>query len=783
VGVYNAAGACVRHLAAGLLGTNAPAPLARGTLQQSLAWDFTDDLGRRVPPGEYQVRVGLGAGVRFERHLLFNPNGLRDVRGIATDAKGNLYVTQQDRRGSQCSTLLVFTRDGRYLRQLVPYAGTLPPERLAGAARVTLPDGRSVPPLYDAFSEYFAEGIGTFPRQRFAVAASGAVWLLNGLDSTETLFPKRLLRIEPDGGLLPGYRGPVLGFYARMGGDAVVALSPDSRLAYVTGLRGGLGAHEGISFPHHVVYRFDLERGEPVPVGAPDAFAPPFLGEFRVPGRDAAHFNDPRGVAVDGEGNLYVADSGNNRIAVFQPDGRPLGTLAVTRPEQVEVHPKSGAIYVIAQEKETTRLVKFADRKAAAPAYTLDVKPRVWARLALDASDAVPRLWVAGTRTTENANAGAQDVQAIDDDGAGFELRDAPVALAGYDVLERRSGLPTILESRVDYDGRKVSVWGIAYDCDTGRAAGTGHVPRRRGLDGRLYTSQSVDRTNETQPYEIRRFMADGVEDPFPGTPEGAIRPKPGTIDFDVDTRGRVHLLRRQGVDVYGADGRLEKKDFIVVPEVPGWSGGVYGSVRLQRDGSVLLDTGLTPAGVRMPRELEGRLPATDARPSLAFVYEHLYGSVVQFGPEGGAVTLDPAGDSTWHLYNSGLARCRLQGVQWSHFGMSPVRYRLVEHLHCTCEMTRFDVDDFGRVFLPDALRYNVEVLDRAGNALFRFGRYGNMDDDVPVCANPREPAFNWPTAVDVRGDRVFVADRLSKRLVKARLVYAAEAQARVTVP
>ncbi len=45
------------------------------------------------------------------------------------------------------------------------------------------------------------------------------------------------------------------------------------------------------------------------------------IGTAGVPGNAAGQFNFPRAVAVDSQGLIYVADSGNNRIQVFNPDG------------------------------------------------------------------------------------------------------------------------------------------------------------------------------------------------------------------------------------------------------------------------------------------------------------------------------------------------------------------------------------------------------------------------------------------------------------------------------
>ncbi len=45
------------------------------------------------------------------------------------------------------------------------------------------------------------------------------------------------------------------------------------------------------------------------------------VGMPDVPGNAAGQFNFPRAVAVEGDGKIYVADSGNNRVQVFNPDG------------------------------------------------------------------------------------------------------------------------------------------------------------------------------------------------------------------------------------------------------------------------------------------------------------------------------------------------------------------------------------------------------------------------------------------------------------------------------
>src|SRR5574340_209111 len=78
-----------------------------------------------------------------------------------------------------------------------------------------------------------------------------------------------------------------------------------------------------------------------------------YLMQFGISGNDNGQFMDPRGVAVDKSGNLYVADTTNNRIEKFDSAGKfilKFGTYGTDNgqfhgPYSVTVD-KSGSIYV-----------------------------------------------------------------------------------------------------------------------------------------------------------------------------------------------------------------------------------------------------------------------------------------------------------------------------------------------------------------------------------------------------------------------------------------------------
>ena len=42
---------------------------------------------------------------------------------------------------------------------------------------------------------------------------------------------------------------------------------------------------------------------------------------WRIPPAEPWHFNKPEDVAIDGSGNIYVADTDNHRIEIFNPNG------------------------------------------------------------------------------------------------------------------------------------------------------------------------------------------------------------------------------------------------------------------------------------------------------------------------------------------------------------------------------------------------------------------------------------------------------------------------------
>ncbi|MBL8025933.1 MAG: T9SS type A sorting domain-containing protein [Fibrobacteres bacterium] len=95
----------------------------------------------------------------------------------------------------------------------------------------------------------------------------------------------------------------------------------------------------------------------------------------------------------------------------------------------------------------------------------------------------------------------------------------------------------------------------------------------------------------------------------------------------------------------------------------------------------------------------------------------------------------------------------------------------------CTCRNSYFDVDPYGRIYVPNGVTCQVYVADNAGTNIAVFGSYGNSDSRGGL-AGPgeliAEPAIplSWPTSVAASEDFIYIGDRINARLVRVQMDY-----------
>ncbi|MCG3178383.1 MAG: hypothetical protein BIFFINMI_00710 [Phycisphaerae bacterium] len=759
VAILDGKGAVVRHLAAGVLGGSEPPPppLAAGLVQQ-LPWDGKDDAGAAAGPdlSGFTVRVRLGIGGRCQRIIGQGDQVVGGILGLATDGDGNVYALNYSDYSIRSSPQIqVFDPHGRYFRTILP--GPLAPE---GAAGWLAADGRRFPQVFSAFQCFYPES-ALIGRQT-PVVSGGRLLLVNGFGDIYARHKPRLLRLGLDGALpSDGFPGPMLQ-QDEMAACAVhLATSPGGSTIYATGL---LGPGKWKRDPQNVVLSLAADGKSAAKV---------LVGEPYKAGNDATHLNGPAGLAVDSKGNLYVADKGNNRVAVFDPAGKFAATIDVPSPGPIAISPKSGAIFLISGADDKSRggrLLCFASRDAR-PEWNAPIPANAAAVLAADPTADAPRCWLGLNR---------------DDDGTGeLILMPARTSVAGSD----KPGLlrPMYIAADRSADLIYVRDWArqkvYRFDGAGGPEQPLPYSAADVAVDagGRVYACTGGYRGDSV----LTRYGRDGKPAPFDdGRAEirwastlrgGHMR---GVRGLAVGDGGTIYVLRFAGyqdkdkgwdgvqVDTYAPDGRPLKSGLVAL-------GAGAGCIRVDRSGNLYVAEHVMPAGSPLPAAL-ARVDAQAAR-----VYRDLYGSVLKFGPAGGAAVYyqkDPGPDvpgrpgvgSNW----GSIGYWRLTGDLRGVFpGISPVGAG-PRGLGCTCLTPRFELDGFGRLILPDAAQCSVRVLDGAGNLAARLGGYGNVDADGKDGSIP----LAWPAYVACSDKALYICDIVNRRVVRVELTFAAEA-------
>jgi NHL repeat-containing protein len=786
VAILNGKDEVVRHLAAGVLGPNAPTPLKRGALEQALVWDFKDDRGKRVPAGRYSVRVGLGLEPKFDKVLKSDPHSIGTVRGLAIGPDGELFVLNLGHHlhinfgSTMCS---VFDREAGYKRTIMPYRASCFPEKVKAFGVLDLgPDGRH-PWIHDSVTKSIYPFAGQAAPQRPLVTPDGRFILIRSVRGKGSV----LVAVDAKDGGIPetGAFGPALG--KGMIGFGCLAMAPDGKTIYVSGA-GTQKRYKPVAW-QHAVYR--ARWGDKV--------ITPFIGKPDTAAAGDKGLNEPQGVAVDKDGNIYVADRGNNRIAVFDPDGKLLNELPVEKPYMVSVHRATGAVYVLGKTDPPDHIVKFKGRAEPRPVYEQAIsglhrahkgKKRIhdYPVFTLDDSGAAPVLWVGAASQWTSfrllrfvEQGGKLGKPAEHGRAQGFRAcREVQVDRKTEDVFYRQGGdsgegmrWPRFVKISGS-DGKVLKSF-------TSKGIGAHFT---LGLDGYVYVVRygkqihKYDRNLKPVPFA---GSSSNKSERIPGHIYGlhimgrglAVRPD-GTIYVLHENLSKVHA--RYGVSVWGPDGKLKTQSV-----VGSLSLGAHG-LRTDLAGNIYVGDPVKPAGQPVPPAFKGKVTVDKSKRSgVDNHYAIMYGSILKFSPKGGVGTGPKVkGRKALLGYD---APAGIKDDLWQYFGVSKIPSHhgaayghYVTHA-CACEGLRFDVDGYGRVFAPDAGRFRVVVLDTNGNEITTIGRYGNQDSVGP------EIAFAWPAAIAASDRAVYVSDVLNRRLIRVKIAYEAVTTCAVVAP
>jgi hypothetical protein len=792
--VENGGGKIVRHLVAGVLGNNPPAPLKAG-LAQSVEWDGLADYGKPAGAGPFKVRVALGLGAKFDKVLFSDPNTMSGVSGLATGPDGKVYVLHGVGGAVWGNlTLRGFNRDGTYSHTVMPFPSNLKLEQAKAFGAFEL-NGRATPLMQ---SERLAlyQFIGGPRKHKMTVTPDGVILNLCG---------NRLLAVDTGGAPAWGsHEGPPLPGSAR--DRAFVTSATDGKSAFVGGLDKVQTA----------VYRVKLPER---------ASAAVFFGEPGKAGNDETHLGaaGAGGAAVDGKGNVLLTDPSNGRVVVVgEGDGKFVGSFPVANGDGSAVDPATGAVYLLLTGKgDRADLVKFSGWKDAKEVARLPItnigNPGYPPNIALDASAKPPVVWV-GT-----------------DYGRLIRVEDAGAKLEAKDVGNDKMGTAAFLDVTVDrfrpdreiytrcgtsqnwwwrFNEESGKVEQIRNGIGSGGGTGTNLVA---GPDGSLYSLQwpmrfmKFDRSGKPSPWEqpdTRAFKSDGFDGRYP--PHCSYAPVSETeMPHCMGVRADGHIFVMEpanpgnrppkAIYEYLPSGKRASDDPVV------WkvSDGAVGP-RFDAAGNIYVADIVKPMNWVYPPEFDKVFPAkveiNKTRPGGAQNnVANMYGSIVKFSPKGGIIDykmssdaggsvvaplpykgtpkLDPglkSMDVSWYACTMWRGPEKLVGAEWIHPGVSHIGV-----FSCTCENITFDVDEFGRVFFPDVNLFQVRVIDTAGNALAKFGGYGNAEScgsesKDKALATP-EIAFAWVVGVGATDKYIYTGDSINRRMLRSKIVYAAE--------
>ncbi len=830
VSVIDARGRVVRHLAAGLLGPNAPEPLAKDSLAQSISWDGRDYAVRPAAGGPLRFRVRLGSQPRLDQVLGWDGNTFGGaVAALTVSPAGEVYVLLTDSYRGR-SELRVLDSAGRYKRTIMPYPSATPPARSEPVGHL-MADGERLPIVFNGQGHTLHPIVSGLSRQTMAWHPGGRLLASSSVGTmAEHGPPRHLIAFHPQGGAPEGvgFVGPKVrearGFIGGSGeggafGMDRLAVSPDGTFIYFN------QSFESRIFQEkerrHGIYRLrwtDRATGD-LWLGRPE------------PGDDDEHFSDPQGIAVDAAGRLYVCDRGNNRIMLFSPDGKLLGKAAAETPEQIAVHPRTGQVFVLSRpagkNAERGRLLCFSAWRDGGPVRQSlsDGGPQKSAELdvpkidlmALDPSADPARLWIA-VKT-----------------GWITPHRIIPVT-----VTDGRFALGEPV-------GNDAGLWyptSVVADPDRGRIVvkellrykryfsaidmATGNVTELKlpgtdialDADGNMYLLSGYRGDHVGW---ISRYDSAGRPLPFSGTgSEKTVNftfrcygPDMGVRGHAIHPNGDIYLLRSTQkdsgaeIEIFGPDGRHKRT------LVRGLGGGDCG-LGVDAAGNVYVGTNIKPAAAPLPAPFAGLVPA-DAwqywrkgeRPApWCYPYCNAYlfhmGAVMKFGPEGGAVygyqRKSSPGGGNWPVASPGMELekapadatayktaylahdVKVSGALWRYGGIGIVPASIdgpAGDPGCVCLVSQLDADPWGRVYAPNVFRFSVEMLDSNGNHIARIGRYGNADDGRTAgTAADGGIFFAWPADCDYAeaDGRLYVSDSVNRRVLVIRFDHAADA-------
>lgn len=804
----------VRRLAAGVLGSNPPAPFAANSLSQTIAWDNRDDLGNSVLGGSYGVRVRAGMSTALDDMAGDDPYTFGPgIMGLAVDPNdGSVFVFGQTH--ARATTVRQYDNEGNYVRTIHPFPAGVPATDLIGYGINIWSDGTAQPRT--AYPQGGALGNKVLAEPSSTMAPfirDNDLYLLGRFRETMLDYSRLKTDSRCAAGAAPMpfvTNRSIREYYT--GGPKYLTLSPDAKYFLLSGIYETNSAQTSATdtgfWQDGRVYRVDAATGAATALIQLDSV--PLLWADRKStigptGSWGWTMAAIHGTAMDDSGHIFICDRWHGQIGVYDTTGAFLGAIGVTNPDVVACNSKTGELYVLTRDVTGTSgyhnsisvsILKFPTWRNN-PAPSAELRNIVThgnndqVQLGLYTGGTRPRLWFASHGAFDLAISFSKlqnSVWAIDDLGDSLKVV--------YSMSDRATA-PTIGFERLKVDPRTETVYfndswdGIYKICDWSspevvRCSTSAGRPLLGGdltisPAGKLYVRACEGSRPNTFTGPLLRYTLDYKHAPAPFANSGTNVLTPiihsrygngyGDRGLAVSNRDRVAVHAATHWDVWTMPGG-------------GYFIGMFGdsSTIIKASDSARVDSTVCGTLVRPLTYYAGGLdfdtkgflyfgmayrPAgVPVTPGFENDNQYLFktGSVIRIDP---AVRCSTSGaDATFNYGDARVARVYGAGSMKVYPGLAAYSGAFNE---CACRTPRFEVDPYDRLFIPNAFESRVAVVDNEGNAITSFGQYGNVDSRGPAIA------LAYPEGVTASDNYIYVADLTNMRIVRVKMNFELE--------
>ena len=229
----------------------------------------------------------------------------------------------------------------------------------------------------------------------------------------------------------------------------------------------------------------------------------------------------------------------------------------------------------------------------------------------------------------------------------------------------------------------------------------------------------------------LYRFNMDGQTAPWPQTGKywvGGLAPyglhcawAGGEKGHCVGPNGEIYVNSMEASDSPTTEGLQVRvvKDGVIIDtcriQVHAW----FSTIKVDRRGYIYVGCNPKPRDFDMP---EDALALLNPPPDYVDIsrMSSFTASILKFPPTGGSIKYTTSPDDydfTW-TWQGNLQHLKSSGLEWSYFGFSKF---CGWDVTCWCSTGTFDLDNWGRLFLPNSMQAEMVAIDNNRNVIYKI--------------------------------------------------------------